>query len=256
MENKEKTSEHQNINEFLAALSFLSRLAPARIYAEREMGRSLRFYPPAGLALGLAAVAPLFLGLWAGKPLLQSWFFVVWLAFLTRALHWDGWADLFDALGSGKRGEKFFEVLKDSRIGVFGGVALALGLLGQFILVYYCLEANGAGLAALVWAVLAGRCCVAPLFARAGTASCSSLGRLIGAGLDGGALYVSVVFAFVAGGLCVGFQAMLFGFLIASAGVIWLGRVARREGGLNGDFIGAGIIWGEFSALLGVMLAL
>ncbi|WP_424991887.1 hypothetical protein [Nitratidesulfovibrio liaohensis] len=35
----------------------------------------------------------------------------------------------------------------------------------------------------------------------------------------------------------------------------WLAALARREGGLNGDFLGACIILGEMSALLGTTLA-
>ena len=48
---------------------------------------------------------------------------------LTGAFHEDGLADTADALGGAFDREKLFVILKDSRIGTFGGSALVLGLL-------------------------------------------------------------------------------------------------------------------------------
>lgn len=55
----------------------------------------------------------------------------VWIgaAFYTMAgwsLHLDGWGDLWDGLGSGRRGDALREVMKDSRVGSFGIISLIL----------------------------------------------------------------------------------------------------------------------------------
>ena len=50
---------------------------------------------------------------------------------LTGAFHEDGLADTCDALGGGYDVNKVLAILKDSRIGSFGGAALAISLIGR-----------------------------------------------------------------------------------------------------------------------------
>lgn len=232
----------------MAGLSFLTRLAPARIYSENEMGCALLYFPLIGLVLGLVLLFPLWLGLAAGKSALQALYFVAGNAFLTRALHWDGWADLFDAMGSTRHGAEFFAVLKDSRIGVFGALALVLGVGAQLVAAFYCLQDGR--LALLLWAVVAGRCTVAPLVYRGGASTSSSLGRLMYTAFKPNMLWTALAFAAVSGLLLVGPATTGLAFVLAFPGVFFLARLAEREGGVNGDFFGAAIIWGELSALL------
>ena len=52
----------------------------------------------------------------------------------TGAFHEDGLADTFDAFGGGWTKEKKLEIMKDSRIGTYGSVALILALLFKFVL--------------------------------------------------------------------------------------------------------------------------
>ena len=46
--------------------------------------------------------------------------------FATGALHEDGLADTADALGGGVDREHMFRILKDSRVGTYGALALAV----------------------------------------------------------------------------------------------------------------------------------
>ncbi len=241
------------LREFMAGLSFLTRLAPARIYSEKEMGCALLYFPLVGLVLGLVLLCPLWLGLAAGKPALQALYFVAGNAFLTRALHWDGWADLFDGMGSTRHGAEFFAVVKDSRIGVFGALALVLGVGAQLVAAFYCLQDGR--LAPLLWAVVAGRCTVAPVVSLAGATTQSSLGRLMYTAFKPNMLWTALVCALLSGLLLAGFFAACLGFALALPGVLFLSRLAEREGGVNGDFFGAAIIWGELSALLAAALS-
>jgi len=65
---------------------------------------------------------------------------------LTGAFHEDGLADTSDALGGGYDVAKVLAILKDSRIGSFGGAALAISILGRSALLA---ELGRAGLWAL-----------------------------------------------------------------------------------------------------------
>ncbi|MDR1124742.1 MAG: adenosylcobinamide-GDP ribazoletransferase [Deltaproteobacteria bacterium] len=247
----------------MLALSFLSRLAPARLAAEGEIAASLAWYPLAGLVLGLALALPFALPLvllgqtFPFFPAAQAWLaglaFTALHAWLTRALHWDGWADLFDAMGGGHTPETFQKILKDSRLGAFGGIALALGLAGMLLGSSSCLAAGA--WPALLWAVLLGRCLVAPLAWQAKPMPGSSLGRLLlrpARSTRHAALapITAPVFALLAGFACVGVPTALAALAAALAGVLFLRRLAARQGGLNGDYLGAAITWGELAGLL------
>lgn len=233
--------------EFFLALSFLSRLAPGREANEFEMAASVKWYPVAGLFIGVILALPFALGFAAGKPLLQGALFSCFYLWVTRALHWDGLADLFDALGSGRHGDDFVAVMKDSRTGVFGVTAVAAGLLLFTVGATYALEFGRWPV--LIWAVVMGRSVVSPLASLAVPAERGGLGRIVYAGSGGQALAFSLGMALLTGIICAGFWATLI-VLAVSGGVLWyISRVAEREGGLSGDFFGAAIVLTEICAL-------
>ena len=96
---------------------------------ERELSASLSYFPLVGLILG-GMVAGLN---WAAAdfwpPVLCGAAAVVFLALLTRGLHLDGLADTADAIGSGASREKALLIMKDSRSGALGVLALISALL-------------------------------------------------------------------------------------------------------------------------------
>src|SRR5581483_615259 len=119
----------------LAAFTFLTRLplrtgvaaGGAGVDMAADLGRSLPYFPVVGAVLGGALVG-------AGRLLegrlpagLTAVLLVALLALLTGGLHLDGLADLFDALGGG-RGDRarMLDIMRDSRIGAHGAVALCL----------------------------------------------------------------------------------------------------------------------------------
>ena len=126
---------------FLDTLAFFTCLVPARMYSGTDMPRCVPWFSTAGLTIGFLTtglsllagfffrgiVPPLFQALAAG---------FIWCAaeiIISRALHWDGLSDLADALGSARDGEGFWQVLKDSRVGSFGTLAMVCVFAGQVI---------------------------------------------------------------------------------------------------------------------------
>lgn len=236
-----------------AAASFLSRLAPARVLPDGALSRSVPWYPLVGCVLGVFATAaamiwplfsPLFITTWIWPA---AWTYTLLLAWLTRGLHWDGFADIADALGSGKHGEGFRHVLKDSRIGAFGALALAFGLVGQIVLAASCLEQGDIG--ALVWAPLFGRMLIVILARGAKPHPSAVLGALVRPGAGGFGAAAAVLLSLCAGFFLAGPPTFLLGAVFAVPGMGILFSLAKREGGLSGDFFGAAVIWGELSAL-------
>jgi adenosylcobinamide-GDP ribazoletransferase len=115
---------------FLIALQFLTRLplCLAGPPDERDIGRSLLYYPLVGLIVGLV-LAALAWALGNTGPLLgAALVLTVWVA-MTGGLHLDGLADSADAWvgGQGSR-ERSLAIMKDPCCGPAGVVALVLVL--------------------------------------------------------------------------------------------------------------------------------
>jgi adenosylcobinamide-GDP ribazoletransferase len=86
--------------------------------------------PVVGLIVGLPGALALWCAAAAGLPaLMAAGIALAVTALATGGFHEDGLADSFDGLGGGRSVERRLEIMRDSRIGSFGGTALILGLL-------------------------------------------------------------------------------------------------------------------------------
>ena len=126
------------ISDLLFCLRFYSRLPlpvfrfEAAPHSMGEFGRAIRLVPVAGLLIALPAGLVL-----AGTgailpPELAAALALATLAATTGAMHEDGLADVADGFGGGGAIERKLEIMRDSRIGTFGGVALCLSLLARW----------------------------------------------------------------------------------------------------------------------------
>ncbi|MEI2296967.1 adenosylcobinamide-GDP ribazoletransferase [Ensifer sp. MJa1] len=112
------------------SIGFLSRIPmPDRHFVgyDGRLSRTVRAFPLAGLLIALpsAAIAAALMALQASS--LFSAFVVVTIqALVTGALHEDGLGDTADGFGGGRDREAALTIMKDSRIGTYGAVALIL----------------------------------------------------------------------------------------------------------------------------------
>ena len=237
---------------FLTALAFLTRLGPAGERSQEEMRASMLFYPLVGLLLGVVALIPAWL-IPAGYFWLKAWAFAVIIVWLTRGLHWDGLADLADALGSNRSGADFQAVLKDSRSGVFAVLAVVFCALG-YVFAAQSLLLSESWLPLILAPALA-RC--APLYIAnlSRPNADSSLGKLLAQGVD-----LKIALAWTTGlalvAVLAGYVlAAILALVVACAVLYWLLNLAERHDGYNGDFMGAGIVLVELGVLLAFALA-
>ncbi|MEL6689599.1 MAG: adenosylcobinamide-GDP ribazoletransferase [Pseudomonadota bacterium] len=153
-----------DVRDIPSAVGFLSRL-PVRVDGDWAMARGARntwAYPVAGAVLGviLCAVAWVFSGLGAA---FAAAFALASLVIVTGGLHEDGLADTADGLWGGWTPARRLEIMKDSRIGAYGVMALALTLLLRWL-------GLGAAISAENWWALiavpaASRAAMVPLMA-------------------------------------------------------------------------------------------
>lgn len=172
---------------------------------------------------------------------------------ITGAFHEDGLADTSDALGGGRDVGEVLAILKDSRIGSFGGAALVVSIAGRAALLA---QLGPAGLWALPIVGCGARVCPIWLMARLPyvTSAAEAKSRDVA---RGGLPQAVVATAWFAGALGVALTSGWISAVRASALVAALigvtmvtgWRYRARVGGITGDFLGATEQLGEIVAL-------
>lgn len=113
---------------FIMLLGFMTRLPVPHVeFDSRALGKAMKYFPVVGLLIGLvlyltARAVSFVTG--SGFPFLLSVFVLLLEVILAGALHLDGLADTFDGMFSYRSKQKILEIMKDSRIGTNGVLAL------------------------------------------------------------------------------------------------------------------------------------
>jgi len=245
------------LRHYLLALQFFTRvpvtgrLADWVGYSPAMLRASAAHFPGIGWLVG-AVVALSSYGLFqllaqtAMTPLVVAVLGTVISVLLTGAFHEDGLADVADGLGGSLQRERSLEIMKDSRVGAFGALALVLIVLAKVSLLALVGTLDPA---ALVWGLFAAHVvsrALPLLLIRAlphvGDAAGSkskpladqiSLGSLAVAGIWIGLAFVLLVWVGQSGNL-------LVPVLAASLAALWMWRWFRRRlQGFTGDCLGA-----------------
>jgi len=130
----------QFIREYLLAIQFFTRIPITRRladwvgYSPELLRASAAHFPGVGMLVGAVAAAvyallQTLLPDTTYTPLVAAVFCTIATVLLTGGLHEDGLADVADGLGGGHSRERALEIMKDSRLGAFGAMALVLALL-------------------------------------------------------------------------------------------------------------------------------
>ncbi len=231
------------------AWAFLTRLpGGAHPPTERDLGRSVPWFPLVGAIVGALSGA-MFWAVW--QPLGAQLAAVAAVAsgvVVTGAFHEDGLADTADALG-GTTPEERREIMKDSRLGTFGTLALVLATLVQVFAVMPLAARDAIIAMALAHGV--GRALAVTAMATMPAASGTGLGHGYAAHLRAApcalSMLVSYGAAFALGPVGV------FAVGAATGGALAVGLVARfRFGGMTGDVLGATAQVSQMAALVAV----
>src|SRR3982074_1673471 len=115
------------IDDFLVAVQFFTRLPVLRVRFDPEsLSRAAKFFPVVGLMIGLgASVLQRVAAPHLSRPLVAL-LVLTFLVLITSGLHEDGLADTADGFGGGLNLEQVLKIMRDSRIGSFGALALIL----------------------------------------------------------------------------------------------------------------------------------
>lgn len=219
------------------------------------LARAMKYFPLVGAGIGLASAFVFVVGCQIWSPLIGAILAITASIALTSALHEDGLADTIDAFGGGWTMEKRLAIMKDSRIGTYGALALGLGCALRI-----------AALATLpIWT---GAAALIAVHALARAMPAFVMNRLAYAG-DIAAMKVSyaevpvrreeLVFLLVTTALAaiplllISLKSVVLGLLLGAVLGVLLARWAQRSiGGYTGDVLGAIEQSFEIGFLLGV----
>jgi adenosylcobinamide-GDP ribazoletransferase len=277
----------QFVRHYLLALQFFTRIpVDGRLaawvgFSPQMLRASAAHFPGVGWLVGLLVAAlsgGLLLALPGGgfSPMIVATLGTAFGILLTGAFHEDGLADVADGLGGSLQRERALEIMKDSRVGAFGAIAIVMALLVKMALV--------AQLASMDDGLLCGVLFLAHVVSRTWPLLLIRLlphvGDLAGSKskpladqITRTALAVALVWCLAAVGAVVWaqesgqwlvaqelssyFEIGILGALAASAlAFAWMGRwFARRLQGFTGDCLGATQQVCELAFYLGFLLA-
>lgn len=228
---------------FVCAVQFLTRIPtpPLAAFRPEWIQQSARYYSLVGQIVGGLSALVLYVAAQVWSPWIAALLAVAAGVVLTGGFHEDGLADTADGLGGGLTRDRRLEIMKDSRLGSYGALALgltlalrvaALAMLVQaspLLASVALLAAHGLGRAAAVAAMTVMPYGGDPGMAKEGRPDRASLVGLMVAGLI--ALWPLAFLPTLAGvsGLALG--------LLISAVPAWLAW--RLIGGRTGDVLGA-----------------
>ena len=235
------------MNGFRYAWAFLTRLRGGlHPDSDDKIATSVVWFPVVGIVVGAVTGAAYLATVEFVDSFLAALFAVALGAMLTGGFHEDGLADTSDALG-GSTIQRRLEIMRDSRVGTFGALALIMVTLGKV----GALESLSGtdGLIALIAAHALGRTGALALMLGGTRARSAGLGAVYTARLPRRSVASVVVVIFVSTALTGVSGLVATGAVL---GVVALTAVLahRRFGGLTGDVLGAAEQLGELAVLI------
>ena len=232
------TSLRDRTDEALSAFALLTRL-PLPDHTGRGIASAWAF-PLVGLVCATLAGLGGWLCLALGLPApLAALVIVVLQVMMTGALHEDGLADTADGLWGGWTRERRLEIMRDSRVGSYGMIAMIVALTARTAALTLLLgQGVGSTFAALIAAAALSRATMPALMALLPPARQDGLSRSTGRPLPRLAT-LSALIALGIAALAIG-TALPAAALVTFLAALAIAHIAqRRIGGQTGDILGA-----------------
>jgi adenosylcobinamide-GDP ribazoletransferase len=265
----------QFIRHYLLAIQFFTRipitgrLAAWVGYSPEMLRASASHFPGVGVLVGglvavLSAVMLVFLPQNSPlSPLVVAVLGTVFSVMLTGAFHEDGLADIADGLGGSQNRERALEIMKDSRVGAFGAIAVTLVLLAKVSLLALIGDVDPAVMVVGIFAAhVASRTfplLLIRLLPHVGDIA-GSKSKPLADQISGFSLLIAFIWLFMAMAFVfIAYEAinLIIPMLASSIAFLYMWRLfAKRLQGFTGDCLGATQQVCEVGFYLGLALAL
>jgi len=229
------------IRPLLAAIQFLTVIPFPKSFTggEKELEKCLPFFPVVGLLIGIIIAAfDHVMGL-IFPPLPASVMTVIAMTAISGGLHMDGLADTADGFFSARPRERVLEIMRDSRTGVMGVLAVVFVIVLKVSVLISLFPPLRPGIIVLM--PLAGRCSFVvmmtalPYVRREG-----GLATAFGVGKSWLNVLWTSAFLLVAGWLAGHWMGLAASFSALLMAALFSVYCFRKIGGYTGDTLGAG----------------
>lgn len=243
---------------FFGAVRFFTRLpVPAWAgHSAEALNHSSRYLPAVGLLIGTLGALVYFGAAFIWPKSVAILLSMAVTIYATGAFHEDGLSDMVDGLGGGWEKLRILEIMKDSRVGSYGVVALVLALLGKFTVL------NELDATLMPLALIAGhafsRFCSTLLLASMDYVreDLLSKSKPLATRLSTAELLIAGLFT-LAGLWFLPWANLLMATGLALLATFWLARLFKRWlGGYTGDCLGAVQQVSEIGFYLGLLAVL
>ena len=265
----------QFIRHYLLAVQFFTRIpVTGRLaawvgYSPQMLRASAAHFPGVGvlvgaLVAGLTALLLVFLPQASPlSPLVAAVLGTVFSVMLTGAFHEDGLADIADGLGGSQNRERALEIMKDSRVGAFGAIAVVLVLFAKVSLLALIGDVNPEVMVVGIFAAhVASRTfplLLIRLLPHVGDVA-GSKSKPLADQITGLSLFIAISWLFMAlAGVFIVYDAiyLIASMVAASVAFLYMWRLfTKRLQGFTGDCLGATQQVCEAAFYLGLALSL
>lgn len=241
------------IKRFLLTLGFMTRI-PVNVnlgeVKDEDMHKGFLYYPVVGLIIGIVdMIVYLLISL-----ILPSFFGIVFAVLanfcVTGAFHLDGLSDTADGIYSARTKERMLEIMKDSRIGTNGAIAMCFDLILKIGGLAYIPHTMIPVMLLLM--PVAGKMVQGAIVYKAVYPREKGIGIYVGT-VDGPTVIGTVIIGLLL--MIAGFSywgVILFAVLYLFAYLFRI-YITGKIGGITGDVMGAGSELSEVLLLLGVL---
>lgn len=227
------------MNTFLLMMQLLTKVPINKeiTFDQKKLSRGVLFFPFVGLIIGIMIGLPTYAAeAYFGREVAVVVMIIV-AAAATGALHLDGLADTMDGILSARSRDKMLLIMKDSRIGTHGVLALMLTILLKYV---FLLQIDHPLFIFIVIALpVAGRSAMGVMLFKSRYAREDGLGNLFIGKTEGDQSFISGLLGMIIIYALLGVigMAAFIGTLILTA--LFRLRLEKILGGLTGDTLGA-----------------
>ena len=242
------------IKRFLLTLGFMTRI-PVNVnlgeVKDEDMHKGFLYYPVVGLIIGLVDMA-VYLLVSLILPNIFGIIFALLANFcVTGAFHLDGLSDTADGIYSARTRERMLEIMKDSRIGTNGAIAMCFDLILKLVGLIYC------PIALLPIVILmmpvAGKMVQGAIVYKAIYPREKGIGIYVGT-VDGATVIGTVIFGLIFMTCAFSYWGVIIFVFLYAFSYLFRVYITGKIGGITGDVMGAGSELAEVLLILALLL--
>ena len=239
------------LKRFLLTLGFMTRI-PVNVnlgeVKDEDMHKGFLYYPVVGLIIGLVDVLVYFLVTLVLPDTFGIIFALLANFCVTGAFHLDGLSDTADGIYSARTRERMLEIMKDSRIGTNGAIAMCFDIMLKFVGLSYC---DMKWLMILMMPV-AGKMVQGAIVYKAVYPRKNGIGIYVGT-VDKATVIGTVILGLLFMGVAFSYWGIVMFAVLYLFAYLFRVYITGKIGGITGDVMGAG---SELSEVLLILLVL